>query len=203
MTAAAPQLPTAAVFVPSAPMLLPEYVGLTDPFAEIRELAVSTVRDALVGADAVVVLADHGASAVGGWTGEPLGVRVGRRLLDLSGWAGQVQPGTGYHWTTTTLLLVVGDGSACRSEKAPGHLDERSLDLDATILRALESVDTTTLRDLDPGLCQELLVTGAPALRQAAYVMRDRTELVGEVLWSGDPWGVQYWVARWCVPTGQ
>jgi len=193
----APGVRTAAVFVPSSPMLLPEYVGLADPVAAIRRLAVQAIADALPGASSVVVLADVGAPLVGGWTGEPLGVRIGRHLLDLAGWDGDVQAGTSHYWNETTLYLVVGDGSARRSVRAPGHLDERAFAVDAALLRALDSADTEALLDLDLGLCDELMVTGATALRLAAYGLKDRTDLVGEVLWDGDPWGVQYWVARW------
>ncbi len=184
-------------------MLLPGYVGLTDPIAEIRELAVGALQDALAGADSVVVLADHRPPVVGGWTGEPLGVRVGRRLLALAGWSGPVRAGTGHDGTPATLLLVVGDGSACRSAKAPGSFDERAFGIDTTILAALASADTATLLGLDVGLCDELLVSGAAALRLAASMMTERTDLVGRVLWSGDPWGVQYWVARWSVRPAQ
>jgi hypothetical protein len=182
-------------------MLLPEYVGLADPIADIRSAAVRAVADALSGVDAVVIVADRRTSVVGGWSGESLGVRVGRHLLDLAGWAGPVVAVADHHWTATTLYLVVADGSAKRSEKAPGHLDERSFEVDAAILSALGSVDTATLLDLDPGLCDELMVTGADALRFAAYAMRDRIDLTGEVLWEGDPWGVQYWVAHWSFIT--
>ncbi|MEO7071015.1 MAG: hypothetical protein ABI131_11050 [Nostocoides sp.] len=190
----------AAVFVPSSPMLLPEYVGLDDPIADIRRDVVRAIADSLAGVDSVVILADHRAPAVGGWTGEPLGVRVGRHLLDLAGWEGPVHADTSHYWTAGTLYVVVGDGSARRSEKAPGHLDERSLALDAIIVAALESADTATLLGLDPSLCDELMVAGAPALRQAAHGLCDRPDLTGELLWEGDPWGVQYWIARWTTP---
>ena len=190
------------LFVPSAPMLLPEYVGAADPAAEMRELCVRTLRESLAGVDRVVIAADDRPPTVGGWTGEPLGLRVGRHLLELAGWTGPVtvgavdDPGGG-----PTAYVVVGDGSAKRSERAPGHLDQRAFDVDATILRALGSADTAALSGLDPALCDELLVTAAAPLGRAAYVLRDRTDLAGEVLWSGDPYGVLYWVARWTTPS--
>ena len=38
-------------------------------------------------------------------------------------------------------LLVMGDGSACRTVKAPGYLDERAADFDAAAARALGDAD--------------------------------------------------------------
>lgn len=192
---------TAAVFVPSMPMLLPAYVGRADPVSDIRETAVRAVADALPGVTSVVIVADGRAPLVGAWTGEPLGVRIGQYLLDLAGWAGEVIVDGGHPWDDTALHLVVGDGSAKRSEKAPGHLDPRSFEVDAAILTALESADPTALSALDLELCDELLVTGARALTAVADALRGRDDMVGEVRWSGDPYGVQYWVAGWSFIT--
>lgn len=188
------------VFLPSTPMLLPEHVGLADPIADLRERCVATLSETLgQGADRVHICCDTRPSPVGGWTGAPLGERVGRRLLALAGWAGPVDAAPGPHEDGSVLVVAVGDGSARRSEKAPGHLDERSFAVDDAILAALTAADPGAILDLDPGLCDELLVTGLPALQAAAYAVRGRTDLRGEVLWSGDPYGVMYWVARWAT----
>jgi hypothetical protein len=61
---------------------------------------------------------------------------------------------------STVGLLVMGDGSACRSEKAPGYLDPRAEQFDATVAKALAEVDTAALLALDPVLAAELLVAG-------------------------------------------
>ncbi|WP_461036291.1 class III extradiol ring-cleavage dioxygenase family protein, partial [Streptomyces mayteni] len=53
-------------------------------------------------------------------------------------------------------LLVMGDGSTCRSPKAPGYLDERAADFDAAAARALAAADLAGLRAIDQGLAAEL-----------------------------------------------
>lgn len=211
-------MPVAAVFVPSPPMLLPEYVGRVDPAAELRTRCVAAISASLgdqpddpeAGDPRVVVVAGHSATADPVLT--PLGVRVGRHLLALAGWDGPVdelvvpadgrlgEPRSGAGVAAEagrhTVLLVVGDGSARRAEKAPGYLDERSFAVDETILAALATADTAALRALDPGICDELMVTGRAPLQAAAHRLR-HVDLRGEVLWSGDPYGVMYWIARW------
>ncbi|MEN3306829.1 MAG: hypothetical protein V7603_3031 [Micromonosporaceae bacterium] len=92
-------------------------------------------------------------------------------------------------------LLVMGDGSARRSEKAPGYLDPRAEEFDATVTKALAGVDTSALLALDPGLAAELMVAGrAPwqVLAAAAH-----PGLSGEVLYDAAPYGVNYTVAVW------
>jgi hypothetical protein len=92
-------------------------------------------------------------------------------------------------------LLVMGDGSARRSEKAPGYLDPRAEEFDATVTKALAGVDASALLALDPGLAAELMVAGrAPwqVLAAAAH-----PGLSGEVLYDAAPYGVNYTVAVW------
>ncbi|MGW2188380.1 hypothetical protein, partial [Streptomyces sp. NPDC001719] len=57
-------------------------------------------------------------------------------------------------------LLVMGDGSACRTLKAPGYLDERAAGFDAAAARALGDADTAALAALDTELAHELKVAG-------------------------------------------
>jgi hypothetical protein len=92
-------------------------------------------------------------------------------------------------------LLVMGDGSARRSEKAPGYLDPRAEQFDAAVTKALAGVDASALLALDPGLAAELMVAGrAPwqVLAAAAH-----PGLSGEVLYDAAPYGVNYTVAVW------
>ena len=97
-------------------------------------------------------------------------------------------------------LLVVGDGSARRSEKAPGHLDPRAGAMDEGIARALASVDTAALCALDAELCAELMVAG----RAPWQVLAGAVEW-GQQGWSGTveevsaPLGVGLFVARLTV----
>lgn len=146
--------------------------------------------------------------------GLPLSLSVAKRLLDESGWAGPLR----FHTVTwdadpavtagvarevaevegRVLLLVMGDGSARRGEKAPGYLDERAFAFDDEVVRALEKGDSEALAGLDPALAAELLVMGRAAFGVLGEVAtaqgaRPRTQ----VLHRGDPYGVQYTVALW------
>ncbi|MBK3647240.1 class III extradiol dioxygenase subunit B-like domain-containing protein, partial [Streptomyces sp. MBT33] len=57
-------------------------------------------------------------------------------------------------------LLVMGDGSACRTLKAPGYLDERAAPFDAEVARALGTADVPALKALDAELAYELKSSG-------------------------------------------
>jgi len=152
-----------AVLVPGVLALLPEYAGLVDPVAELRAACLGAVG--WLGAD-VTVLADA------------QGARVAEHLLASTDRSGD-----------ETSYLVVGNGSARRTEKAPGHLDERSLAFDDALRAALVS-RSTNWPDLDLG--------------KSLLASLDGIQLAGELLsgeatidYDDDPFGVQYWVMRW------
>ena len=91
-------------------------------------------------------------------------------------------------------LLVMADGSARRTLKAPGYLDERSAPFDDEIARLLAGPDLTPLLAVDPDLASELMATGRPAwqvLAGAARGLRARTQ----IRYRDDPFGVAYLVA--------
>jgi hypothetical protein len=93
-------------------------------------------------------------------------------------------------------LLVVGDGAATHTERAPGHLDERAGPFDAAVATALRAADPVALAALDPGLAGELLVAGrAPWQVLAGATAGGRWR--GELLHSAAPFGVAYHVAVW------
>ncbi|MBB1253025.1 hypothetical protein [Streptomyces alkaliterrae] len=93
-------------------------------------------------------------------------------------------------------LLVMGDGSACRTLKAPGYLDERAADFDAALARALGAADAAALAELDAGLAAELLVSGR-APWQVLAGAASGARLGGELLYDSAPYGVGYLVAAW------
>ncbi|PYC71940.1 hypothetical protein C7C45_09895 [Micromonospora arborensis] len=95
-------------------------------------------------------------------------------------------------------LLVLGDGSACRGEKAPGYDDPRARPYDQRVATALAEADLDGLLDLDPVLSAELKAAGrapwqvlAGAARSAGGGWR------GELLHDSAPYGVAYFVASW------
>ncbi|MEU6862883.1 class III extradiol dioxygenase subunit B-like domain-containing protein [Streptomyces sp. NPDC046876] len=93
-------------------------------------------------------------------------------------------------------LLVMGDGSACRTLKAPGYLDERAADFDAAAGRALAAADTAGLAALDPGLARELQAAGR-APWQVLAGAAEGAGLDGRLLYEAAPYGVGYFVAAW------
>jgi hypothetical protein len=95
-----------------------------------------------------------------------------------------------------TALLVMGDGSACRSLSAPGYLDPRAEGFDAAVARALAAADTAALAGLDATLATELQAAGRPAWQLLAGAAED-AGLHGELFYEGAPYGVGYFVAAW------
>ncbi len=133
---------------------------------------------------------------VAGWAAGPVGARVRGELVapDLApercAALGRALAGEG------SGLLVLGDGAATHTEKAPGHLDERAGPFDAAVARALGTADTAALAALDPELAAQLWAAGrAPwqVLAGAAAGAAWRAEL----LHSSAPYGVGYHVAVW------
>lgn len=95
-------------------------------------------------------------------------------------------------------LLVLGDGSACRGQQAPGYDDQRALPYDEGVAMALAEADLDALRDLDPGVSAQLKVAG----RAAWQVLADAARASGggwrgELLYESAPYGVAYFVASW------
>ncbi|MBE1534946.1 class III extradiol dioxygenase subunit B-like domain-containing protein [Actinomadura algeriensis] len=93
-------------------------------------------------------------------------------------------------------LLVMGDGSACRSEKAPGYLDERAEPYDEAVARALGKADAAALAALDPGTSRELRVAGRAAWQVLAGAA-GTGRFSGDLLADEAPYGVAYFVASW------
>jgi len=91
-------------------------------------------------------------------------------------------------------LLVMADGSARRTRKAPGYLDDRSVAFDASVQDAIRSGHLDALLSLDASLAHELMATGRPAWQVLAGALRGR-KVTSDVRYSDDPFGVAYMVA--------
>lgn len=150
------------------------------------------------------------AIAEGGTGGVPLALGLGAMLLDQAGYrgprhlqaAGHDEPagacaklgaelaGSG----DRTGLLVMGDGSARRTLKAPGYLDPRAAGFDFGVERAIRAGDLAALLDLDQALARDLMATGRPAWQVLAGAMPAPAPAT-EVLYCDDPFGVAYLVA--------
>ncbi|MGJ9414115.1 hypothetical protein ACHAAC_15540 [Aeromicrobium sp. CF4.19] len=213
------------VVCPHPPLLVPAL----DPHAlpemtSVRREALAAVNVLVAAADGLVTvlttdgddrderaggsLAGHGVDVRAGGPDGGLGLAatIGAWLLDEAGWQGgrrYVGPDARESVEHAEALLVMADGSARRTERAPGHLDPRAETMDAAVGAALQDGDAATLASLDLGLADELLVSGAPALRAlgAAVVARttEGAEVVSRLRHDSAPFGVGYWVADWRV----
>jgi len=99
-----------------------------------------------------------------------------------------------------TGLLVMGDGSARRTLKAPGYLDPRAEGFDSGVEYAIRAGDLAALLELDQALARDLMVTGRPAWQVLAGAMPAPAPAT-EVLYCDDPFGVAYLVA-YLLPRG-
>jgi hypothetical protein len=190
----------AIAFVPSAPFLLLG-AGPAELRAAIAQaLSVLSGEIVVVGAapttglvEGSVDLTPYGGSGVPSSDPLPLALAVGRTLLGdrphrLFGVSSEAA------LPEADSLLVVADGSAKRSEKAPGYFDPRAADFDAALSKALRDGSPEQLQALDPTLAADLWATGLPALRTAASVGSPQES---EVLYDDAPFGVGYVVATW------
>ncbi|MEV0259738.1 class III extradiol dioxygenase subunit B-like domain-containing protein [Streptomyces sp. NPDC050617] len=143
----------------------------------------------------------------------PPSLAVGAWLLERTGWAAAPVEGLGVGEPLAgdrcrdvgretaasaerVALLVMGDGSACRTLKAPGYLDERAQGFDAEAARALGAADADALAALDEELAYELKVSGRAPWQVLAGAGAG-AGLSGALLYDDAPYGVGYYVAAW------
>jgi len=165
------------------------------------------------GVDLTVRLGDAPAGAAVPERPLPASLAVGAWLLGRARWAGAPVEGIGVDESLAAdrclrtgadlaagservALLVMGDGSACRTVKAPGYLDERAVDFDAAAVRALGSADLAVLSALDETLAYELKAAGRAPWQVLAGAARG-AGLGGRLLYEDAPYGVGYAVAAW------
>lgn len=133
----------------------------------------------------------------------PLPHLVGAWLLDRAGHAG-ARLGVGPDDLAAALadlpgpvgVLAMGDGSARRSEQAPGALDLAAGPFDAAVAAALAAGDPAALRALDPAAGERLLAAGVPVWRAVGAALQGQ-DVTAEVRHDEAPFGVGYLVATW------
>jgi hypothetical protein len=216
----------AAAVVPHPPALLPGLTGgPVAEVAELRRAAADAVAWALSVPHAAVV-AVGGAAQTATWPDAPpgsagfLGIReeAGSLPLSLSAIRALLGDSVAVQWRSVAfdadpasavalgrelaerpenaVLVVAGDGSARRGQKAPGYADPRAQPFDTEVVRALGAADTAALAALDPALADDLLAAGRAAWQVLAGACADG-EYRGVVDYADDPFGVNYVVARW------
>ncbi|HRD59978.1 MAG TPA: hypothetical protein PK324_01075 [Nocardioides sp.] len=149
--------------MPGVLAILPAYASIEDPVAELRAACLDAVS--WLGRE-VTVLADD------------QGTRIAAHLLDVTD---QAHDEPSY--------LVVANGSATRTEKAPGHFDARAEAFDRELGHSLRAGRP----DVDAVLADELWASVG-----ALSAMRELSPLgPAQVDYDAAPFGVQYWVMRW------
>jgi hypothetical protein len=91
-------------------------------------------------------------------------------------------------------LLVMADGSARRTLKAPGYLDGRSLEFDDAVELAIRAGDLVALAKVDAALARDLMATGRAPWQVLAGAAGGQAAS-SEVRYRADPFGVWYLVA--------
>jgi hypothetical protein len=128
---------------------------------------------------------------------------LGARLLDDAGFAG-VRVGVGPADLGELVrdlpgplgVLAMGDGSARRTVKAPGYLDEAAVPFDTAVARALAEGDTAALAALDPAEGERLLAAGVPTWRAVGAALAG-SAVTARLHLDAAPFGVGYFVADW------
>ena len=217
--------PTVVAFVPSAPLLVPPVAGGSASLDnDLRLACLDAVSRALESdPDEVVVVA--AISTAGSWddghTWDFAGFGVRRRpaderpslpwplgigawLLDECGWSGgRRYVGVGdddepaLEVTDRSVVVAVADGTACRTERAPGHLDPRAEEFDDAIADVLTGGDAAGFADIDQPLARELLCSGVPVWQSVAVAAGGSAVARAELLTHVAPYGVGYFVALW------
>ncbi|OCC12065.1 class III extradiol dioxygenase subunit B-like domain-containing protein [Streptomyces sp. PTY087I2] len=166
-----------------------------------------------VGVDLDVTLGDAPEDAATAGGPLPQSLTVGAWLLDRAHWAGAPIEGLALSQGAApedcaeagralarradrVALLVMGDGSACRTLKAPGYLDDRAAAFDALATEALGSADLDAIAALDATLAHELKAAGRAPWQLLGGAARD-AGLAGRLLYEDAPYGVGYTVAAW------
>jgi hypothetical protein len=95
-------------------------------------------------------------------------------------------------------ILAMGDGSARRTVKAPGYLDESAAPFDAGVAAALAEGDAAALAALDPAEGERLLAAGVPTWKAVGAALAGR-EVAARLHLDAAPYGVGYLVADWAA----
>lgn len=93
-------------------------------------------------------------------------------------------------------LLVCGDGSARRSEKAPGHYDAAAEPWDRSVAAALGGADIEALLALRPDTADALLASGRGPWQVLAGA-GSGAAWTADLTYVGAPYGVAYTVGTW------
>jgi hypothetical protein len=162
------------VLIPGCLALLPEYGSLEDPVAELRFAVLEAVS--WLGDDVEIVATEQG-----------------RRVAQSALAARTRTAGNDGHRN----VLVVANGTACRTEKAPGYLDDRAGYFDAELRGALREPSPEAIVGLSASPLAEELWADVAVMPWLADLLEGTRPIA--IDFDDDPFGVQYWVMRWGI----
>ncbi|MEI8080364.1 MAG: hypothetical protein WCI74_00765 [Actinomycetes bacterium] len=195
----------AIAFAPQPPIIVGATAGsAVHELDDLRSFCSAAITLAAEGCADLVVVGSRSGIDVGRWLVNQTTVDLPMRELEVSPESSAQQcrelgRQLAEQATSPTALLVMGDGSACRSERSPGYLDDRAIGFDQRIAAALSTADREALANVDPQLAQELLVAGRAPWQVVASAASASTtaDWSGHLMTSQDPYGVSYFVALW------
>ena len=216
---------TSVGFMPVAPLLVPAVAGGSAGLDDDLRRACLTVAKRLTTAAPAELVVAAPTNPPGAWDEShtwdfagfgvprpgpidrprlPWALGLGAWLLDEIGWSGPRR----YVGVDRTVMaddepaddvavLALGDGSARRTEKAPGHFDVRAESFDNEIARLLAAGDAVGLATIDSELSDELMCAGLPVWRWLGGLIGSRRVGLAELMVHAAPYGVGYFVASW------
>ena len=181
-------------FAPHPPLIKPEVAsGAAAELDDLRAACNKLVTTLLDISNELFIAGDQQAIDIGKWLCRDFAFQsvteiatadAGNALADLEKTSEEI------------AILVMADGSARRSLKAPGYLDERSHAYDDAVAAALESGEAAKLAGLDSALGTELLASGAELWPEIGLALSNQ-RWDANLLFRDDPYGVSYFVGLW------
>ena len=161
--------------MPGCLALLPEYASLRDPVADLRAAVLDAVS--WLGEDVEIVAGEQGR-------------RVAESVL-------AARPRTGGSDDGGRSVLVVGNGTARRTEKAPGHFHIRADGYDEELRGALLEPCPEAVRGIADDRLATVMWADLDTFQELGTLL-EGARLTG-IDYDDHPFGVQYWVLRWTV----
>ena len=142
----------------------------------------------------------------------PQSVTVGASVVVTAGWSGEVQALVIDLQTTAaqreviaqellakseaqrTLVIAVGDGSATRTEKAPGYIQADAVAFDEAINAAIGNADRESILAIEQPTADRLWCRGLPVWQVVANAFAPTQSAL---ILESAPFGVNYLVASW------
>lgn len=190
---------SAVAFVPQPPLLVPEVAqGAASELDDLRTACGQVLGRCLDDADEATVVGSVDGIEIASWLIQYVGWRgtLTNLVIDpLTPTSQCLEIGTSFE---CSRLVVAGDGSARRSQKAPGSFDDRAEDFDARVAVALAAGDPDGILELEAGLAGDLLVAGRAAWQVAAAAAKaSDNSWWGSLDYYEFPYGVTYFAASW------